>query len=213
MPIVTGARDDWLAISAAGLVVGSMALLSAIAVSAGVDSTAEALMAVRDEGGRWLSSALGYFVAAAGLALGVPALLAAVPGRGRGLAQAGVALLCVGFTGLAGFAFMLILVRSLVVTEVIDAPGLSEMAHESGLTAFLYTWLAAFYLGELLFALGLLRAGATVVPRWIPVLMLLHVAGVGLAGGPAWVAPVVTALLAMAFCGLGIRVAQAPRGA
>lgn len=209
---MTGQRDDWLAISAAGLVVGSMALLSAIAVSAGVDSTAEALMAVRDEGGRWLSSALGYFLAAAGLALGVPALLAAVPTRGRGLVQAGVALLCVGFTGLAGFAFMLILVRSLVVTGTITSAGLSTMSHESGLTAFLYTWLAAFYLGELLLALGCLRAGPGVVPRWIPALLLLHVAGVGLAGGPAWVAPVVTSLLALALSGLGIRVAQAPRG-
>ena len=208
---MTGARDDWLAISAAGLVVGSMALLSAVVVSAGVDSTAETLMAVRDEGGRWLASALGYFVAAAGLALGVPALLAAVPARGRGLVQGGVALLCVGFTGLAGFAFLLVLVRSLVVTGTVTAAGLTEMSHESGLTAFLYTWLGAFYLGELLLALGCLRAGSSVVPRWVPVLLLLHVAGLGLAGGPSWVAPVVTTLLALALSGLGIKVAQTPR--
>lgn len=205
-----GTRDDWLAVSAAGLVVGSMALLTAVAVSTGVDSTAEALMAVRDQGGRWLMSALGYFVAAAGLALGVPAILAAAPARGRGLVQAGVALLCVGFTGLAGFAFLLVLVRSLVVTDSISAAGLEEMSQEPGLTLLLYCWLGAFYLGELLLALGCLRAGGSVVPRWIPTLLLLHVGGLALAGGPSWVPPVVTTLLALALCGLGIRVAQAP---
>lgn len=124
--------------------------------------------------------------------------------------QAGVAFLCVGFTGLAGFAFMLVLVRSLVVTETVTAAGLEEMSHESGLTIFLFTWLGAFYLGELLLGLGCLRAGVAVVPRWIPTLLLLHVGGLALAGGPSWVAPVVTSLLAMALCGLGIRVAQRP---
>ena len=92
-----------------------------------------------------------------------------------------------------------------------SAAGLEASAQEVGLTAFLVAWLGAFYLGELFLAVGYLRAGPGAVPRWIPALLLLHAAGLALAGGPGWVPPVVTALLALALSGLGIRVAQAPR--
>jgi hypothetical protein len=138
----------------------------------------------------------------------VPALLSALEGSGRVLGQCGVALLCLGFTGLGGFAFLLVLVRSLVVTETISAAGLEEIAREQGLTVFLGAWLGAFALGELLLAAGYLRSGTAVVPRWIPVLLLLHVAALPVAAAARETAPVVTALLVLALCGLGIRVAQ-----
>ena len=44
---------------------------------------------------------------------------------------------------------------------------------DAGLNAFLYGWIAAFYLGELLLAVALLRAGTT--PTWIPWMLILHV--------------------------------------
>lgn len=207
-PVAPDTQDDWLPISAAALLVGAVGLFAAAVLSPSGDSARETLMIVEEQGGRWLAGAVMYFIAAVGLTLGIPAVLACAPRRGRRLSQVAAGCLAVGYVGIAGFASLLIFLRALVVSDAVRAAQIQEATDEVGLEVFLFGWVGAFYLGELLLAIALLRAGRDVVPRWVAVAMLLHVASVTLAGGPDWVSDVATGVFALAFAGLAIRVAQ-----
>lgn len=167
-------------------------------------------MAVQDQQGHWLTGAMGFFFASAGLTLGVPAILAAAPRRGRRWAQTGAALLSVGFVGLAGFAFLLLAMRALVDIDAVTAAELTQLTDDGPVTVLMGVWLGALYLGELCVAVGCVLAGPARVPRWIPAGMVLHVIGLAGTGGPEWVPPVVTLFFALSFSGLGIRVILAP---
>lgn len=200
--------DDWLPVSAASLVTGAMALLLASMLTQSGSDAAETFMIVQKQSGQWLGGAVMFFIASVGLILGLPTIVVLVQGRGRRTGLAACVVLAIGFLGTAGYAALLIFFRALVVTDGVTVADVEAVNNETGLLGFVVAWIGAFYVGELLLAIALLRAGADVCPRWIPVLLLLHVASILASGGPDWVSKVAVLLVALPLCGLGIRVMQ-----
>jgi hypothetical protein len=69
---------------------------------------------------------------------------------------------------------------------------------------FLSVWVAGFYLGELLLAIALLRAGS--VPRWVPVALILHVLTFPLSNVlPEVVSKATVLLMVVGFAGIAIQ--------
>ncbi len=194
---------DWVPISAALLVTGAMALASGALLTPSGSSASETIRVVQQQDARWLVVASIYFVASVALTLGLPSVLYLLDGRGRVLGAVSSVVLAVGFIGTAGYAMLMVFFRALVKVGVIHSGGLDAVTKEGGLEVFLYGWIAAFYLGELLLALALFRAGTT--PRWVPTVLLLHVLSLpvsSLLPGPASKATIL--LLAAGFAGIAI---------
>jgi hypothetical protein len=200
---------DWLPVSAAALVTGAMALLLATVLTQGGSTAADTLMTVQEESGRWLGGSLMYLLASVGLVLGLPAIIMLVRGRGRRTTMAACGVLAVGYIGTAGFAALLLFLRALVLTDGVDAEAINDVSDEFGLVAFLGIWIAAFYLGELLLAIALLRAGPDVIGRWVPAVLIAHiVVSLGASSAPDWVSQASVVLAALPLCAIGIRVTQ-----
>lgn len=195
---------DWVPVSAALLVTGAMALAFASLLSpTGGDST-DTLTIVAEHDQRWMVVAVIYFLASVALTLGLPSVLTLFDQRGRLLGVTSAVVLSVGFIGTAGFAMLMVFFRALVITHAIQGQALNDVTSENGLSVFLYGWIAAFYLGELLLALALLRART--IPRWVPALLLAHVAGLPLGSVlPAVVGKAFVLLLALGFAGVAIQ--------
>jgi Na+/citrate or Na+/malate symporter len=101
---------------------------------------------------------------------------------------------------------LLMFVRALVMNDAIPDATTLAVTRDAGLTGFLYVWIAAIVLGELLLAIALLRARAT--PRWIPALLLAHVVLLPMAPYlPEFIGSASPLLLVVALCSLGIRAA------
>lgn len=200
---------DWLPVSAAALVTGAMALLLASVLTQNGETAADTLLIVEEASGRWLGGALMYFLASVGLVLGLPSIIVLVRGPGRRTTMAACSVLAVGYVGTAAYAAMLVFLRALVVTDSVDAAAIDDVSDEAGLLVFVAIWVGAFYVGELLLAVALLRAGPGVIGRWVPVLLVLHIA-VALASpvAPDWVGRVAVVLAALPLCAIGIRVTQ-----
>ena len=80
---------------------------------------------------------------------------------------------------------------------------LDEAVHEMGLTVFLYGWIAGFYLGELLLAIALLRAGTT--QKWVPLVLIAHVASLVVSSVlPHSLSSALVLLTAVGFAGVAI---------
>lgn len=200
--------SDWLPVSAASLVTGAMALLLATVLTQNGADPAETFMLVQEQSGRWLGGAVMFFLASVGLILGLPSIVVLVQQRGRRTALAACVVLAVAYLGTAGYAALLIFFRALVLTDGVTVADTEAVNSEIGLLGFLVAWIGAFYVGELLLAIALLRAGPLVCPRWIPVLLLFHVASIVLSAGPEWMGKVAVVLVALPLCGLAIRVTQ-----
>ncbi len=179
--------DDWLPVSAAALVAGAMALLLATVLTTDGATAQETFLTVREQSGRWLGGAVMYFLASVGLILGLPAIIVLVQGRGRRTAMTACVVLAVGYLGTAGYAALLIFFRALVVTDALTPAALENAATETGLLGYVVAWVGAFYLGELLLAAALWRAGPDVIARWVPLALLGHVLSLAFVGGPTWV--------------------------
>ncbi|WP_182524683.1 hypothetical protein [Nocardioides dongkuii] len=205
-------RNEWVPASAALLVTGAMALALASILTPDGSNAAETLRLVREQDSRWLAVSAIYFLAAAMLILGLPSLLVLLDRpRGRYVGLAGVVSLAIGFVGVAGYAALLVFFRALVKTEAIRDQALDALGEDVGLRIFLYGWIVAFLLGELLLAAALLRARST--PRWAPLLMLGHVLTVPLAALlPDAVTRTTALAFALAFAGVGVRAADAHLG-
>ncbi|MEI5671689.1 MULTISPECIES: hypothetical protein [unclassified Nocardioides] len=200
-------RNDWVPASAALLATGAMALALASLLTPTGSGGSETLQLVRENDNRWLAVSAIYFLAAAMLILGLPSVLVLVPGPGRYVGMSAVVALAVGFIGIAGYAMLLVFLRALVVTDAIRDKSIDAVTEEAGLLVFLYGWIVAFYLGELLLGVALLRAGS--VPRWIPLLMLLHVLTLPLGALlPNAVSKWSILVFGLAFAGIGIRSAN-----
>lgn len=201
--------DDWLPVSAAALVTGAMALLLATVLTQDGATAQDTLQIVESASGRWLGGALMYFLASVGLVLGLPSIIVLVRGRGRRTAMAACVVLAVGYVGTAGFAALLVFLRALVVTDSVDAAALADVSEEAGLLTFIAIWVGAFYIGEVLLALGLLRAGSEVIARWVPVVLLGHVVvSLASSAAPSWMGQVTVLMAALPLCAIGIRVTQ-----
>lgn len=200
-------RNDWVPASAALLVTGAMALALAALMTPTGSSGSETLQLVRENDSRWLAVCAIYFLAAAMLILGLPSLLTLLADRGRYVGLAGIVALAIGFLGVAGYAMLLVFFRALVVSDALVDRGIDAVSEETGLVVFLYGWIGAFYLGELLIAVALLRART--VPRWVPLLMLVHVAVLPLESVlPDTFARATNLLFALAFAGVGMQAAS-----
>lgn len=200
-------RNDWVPASAALLVTGAMALALASLLTPTGSSGAETLHLVRENDNRWLAVAAIYFLAAAMLIIGLPSVVTLVTGRGWHVGWVAVVSLAIGFIGVAGYAMLLVFLRALVVTDAIRDRGINDVTEEAGLLVFLYGWIVAFYLGELLLAGALLLSHS--VPGWVPLLMLLHVLLLPLGMlVPDGVSRWSILVFAIAFAGAGIRAAN-----
>lgn len=194
---------EWVPVSAASLVTGAMALSFGSLLTPSGDSSLETLRIVEQQDGRWLAVAAIYFVASVALTLGLPSVLFLLTTRGRVLGAISCIVLSVGFIGTAGYAMLMVFFRALVKTDSIRGQGFTEVTEDIGLSIFLYGWIAAFYVGELLLALALLHAGTT--PRWVPILLLAHVVSLVVASLlPDPVAKASILLTAFAFAGVAI---------
>lgn len=203
-------RMDWVPGSAALLVMGVMALSVGSVLSPSGGSAAETLRLVEEQDGRWLAVAVIYFLASAALMLGLPAVLTLFERRGRKLGLLSATVLAIGFLGIAGYAMLLVFFRALVITDAIREEALERAVGETGLTVFLFGWVVAFYLGELLLAVALLIAGS--VPQWVPALLVLHVLLLPLTSVlPDAVSSYSVLVMAGAFAAIGIRAASPER--
>ena len=196
-------RNDWIPASAAAFVTGAMALAFGSLLLPSGSSTADTLQVARNQDGRWLAAAVIFFIAAVALTLGLPAMLSVFDRRGRTLGMLSAVVLAVGFLGIAGYAMLIVFFRAIALETPLTGAELDNAVHEAGLTVFLYGWIAAFYLGELLLGVALLRAGTT--QRWVPIALFAHVASVAVTPFlPKSVASVMVLLVAVGFAGVAI---------
>ena len=200
-------RIDWVPYSAAALVLGATALSVGALILPSGDTAETTLRLAEADGGRWLAVAVLYFLAAVTLTMGMPSILTFFQVRGTKLGLTAIGVFTVGCIGLAGFAMMLVFFQALAENHAIKAGAIDAAGSEVGLTVFLLGWIGAFYLGELLLAIALLRAGN--VPLWIPGALILHVVLLPATAILGVQAPPVTALLiTVALCGVGITANQ-----
>lgn len=201
-------KVDWVPYSASALVAGSIALSMGGLLMPTVGDAGDSLRIVQEQDGRWLAVAAMYFGAAVALTVGLPVVLTLLGPRGGGRGLLGTGLLVVGCIGTAGYAVLLVLFRALALNDSIDPDTLDTLTQDVGLSAFLAIWIAAFYAGEVLVAWGLLLAGST--PRWVPLMLLLHVASLPLSSVlPAQLGAGAVLLVTAGLCGIGITASYA----
>jgi hypothetical protein len=200
-------RIDWVPYSAAALVLGATALsVGALLLPTG-DGAAMTLQVAESQGGRWLAVAVLYFLAAVTLTLGMPSILTLFTVRGARFGMTAIGVFTVGCVGIAGFAMLLVFFRALAVTDAIEVGSIDQVSSEAGLSVFLLGWIGAFYLGELLLAIALLLASTT--PRWVPGVLLLHVALFPLSSFlPDRVQSLTVLLVTVGLCGVGVTANQ-----
>lgn len=196
-------RIDWVPFSASSLVAGATMLSIGALMMPSAESSADTLQLAQEEGGRWLAVSGLYFVSAVALTIGLPAILVLFERRGARLGLTAVSVFAIGSVGLAGFAMILVFFRALVTTDAVDAAALDVASQETAFLIFLYAWIIAFYLGELLLAIAMFAARTA--PLWIPGLLVLHVALFPVSELlPADVQPLTALLITIALSGVGI---------
>ena len=196
-------RMDWIPASAAAFVTGAMALTFGSLLLPSGSSTADTLQVARNEDGRWLAAAVIFFIASVALTLGLPAAMSLFDRRGRTLGMVSAVILAVGFLGTAGYSMLIVFFRAIALETQLTGAELDEAVHEMGLTVFLYGWIAGFYLGELLLAIALLRAGTT--QKWVPLVLIAHVASLVVSSVlPHSISSALVLLTAVGFAGVAI---------
>jgi hypothetical protein len=197
-------RTDWLPVSAALLLTGALALALGSILLPSSDGADETLRVVQQQGGVWMAAAAIYFLASVFLTLGLPSLIGLFPRRGRVLGLVSAVVLEFGFIGTAGYAMLMVLFRALVNTDSLVDRNLDDLTSDTGLQVFLYGWVLAFLLGELLLGLALLRAGT--VGRWVPLVLVLHVLSVPVTAAlPAWVGKGAILLFVAGMAGVAVQ--------
>jgi hypothetical protein len=201
---------DWVPVSAALLLTGALALCLGAFLLPDSDNAATSIRIVQDQGGQWLTVAVILFLASVFLTLGLPSILTLFTRRGWTLALMSAILLEVGFIGTAGFSMLMVFFRSLVATQALRGSGsLEDATAEAGLVVFLYAWIVALYVGEVLLGVALLRARAT--PRWVPAALILHGLTLPVSGMlPEWLGKGSILLLVVGFAGIAIQATSSP---
>ena len=196
-------RIDWVPFSASALVAGATALsVGALLMPASEDGGAS-LRIVQEQGGQWMAVAGLYVFASVALTVGLPCVLTLFDKRGVRTGLTALAVFTIGCVGIAGFAMLLAFFRALALNETIDAASVDEVTQDPGLAIFLYGWIGAFYLGELLLGIALMLAKTT--PRWVPFVLIAHVALFPVSGIlPESVQPLTALLVTIGLAGVGI---------
>lgn len=194
---------SWLPQSAAALASGAIALTLGTLLLPSSSGSEQLVGAVQTKDAQWLMACVAFFIASFGLTLGLPAVLSLSGARGRRTLGSGVAVFSVATIGLSGYAAFLVFFRAVVVDELIAPEQVAGLSSDTGLTTFLGVFVAAFYLGELLIAVGLLRSRS--VPQWVPVLLLAHVASLVVRDVlPDGLQPFLTLLFGVALVGAAV---------
>ncbi|GGD06161.1 hypothetical protein [Nocardioides daphniae] len=172
-------RNEWLAVSAAALVIGATALFFGSHLTPRPTGDGAILRLVHADPDAWTTAAVVLMVASTGLLFGVSSMTPLV--RGRGVVPGIVGLLLLAFAAvvLAGFAMQLVLLRALSVEGGVDADSMAAAMRDPLQQGMLKVGFGAFYVGEVMLALAFLRSATT--PRWVPALFLLHVAAMAVA--------------------------------
>ncbi len=200
-------RIDWVPFSASALVAGATALSVGTLLMPSSEDSGDSLRIVQEQGGQWMAVAGLYFFASVALTVGLPSVLTLFDKRGARTGLTALAVFTAGCVGIAGFAMLLAFFRAMVLTDEVDPALFDEVTKDPGLSIFLYGWIAAFYLGELLLGIALLMAKTT--PTWIPVLLLVHVALFPLSSVlPVTVQPLTSLLITVGLAGVGISANQ-----
>jgi hypothetical protein len=198
-------RLDWVPYSAAALVLGATALSVGALLTPQLSEGNVLLSDFADT--RWLAVALLYFIASASLTVGMPSVITLFERRGRKLGLSAIGVFTVGTLGIAGYAFLIAFMRALAEEGGIGTLDLELVSENAGLLAILYGWIGAFYLGELLLGIALLRASTT--PKWVPAVLLLHVALFPVSSLlPVEVQSLTALLVTVGLCGVGVTANQ-----
>ena len=196
-------RIDWVPFSASALVAGATALSVGALLMPSSDDSSDSLRIVQEQGGQWMAVAGLYFFASVALTIGLPSVLTLFDKRGSRTGLTALAVFTIGCVGIAGFAMLLAFFRALALNDSIDPASVDQVTDDPGLAIFLFGWIGAFYLGELLLGIALLMAKTT--PTWIPVLLLVHVALFPVSNLlPASIQPLTALLITVALAGVGI---------
>jgi hypothetical protein len=167
-------RIDWVPFSASALVAGATALSVGALLAPDLDGESGAIRAVEAHDMRWFAVALLYFVASVLLTVGWPSVLTLFDKTGFRTCLSALAAFAMGTVGIAGYAMILGFLRALVKDNAdLTASVLESVIRQPGFAVLLYSWIVAFYLGELLLGIALLRAKQ--VPTWIPAVLIAHV--------------------------------------
>lgn len=134
----------------------------------------QVIEAVRGDGAAWVMASASFFLASIGLTMGLPAILWLFPTRHQTPVLVALWIWSVGTIGTAGVAAVLILFRATVQAVGVTPAEVEALGQDPSLRVGLLAVLGAFYLGELMVAVLLLRW--RVVSRWVPGAMLAHVA-------------------------------------
>ncbi len=134
----------------------------------------QVIVALDQQDAAWLMASASFFLASVALTMGLPAILFVLPPRRHVAAMVGMWIWAVGTIGTSALAAFLILFRATVRVVEISPEDVEQLSRDRVLSLSLLFVIGSFYLGELVVALVLLRT--SVVPRWIPALLLLHVA-------------------------------------
>lgn len=129
---------------------------------------------VQSDDALWLMAAAAFFLASVGLTLGLPAIYSLLPPRLSSIGMVGLWVWSFGMIGTAGLSALLVLFRAVARELEPTVEQIEVLAADPGLTISALGFVGAFYFGELVVALVLLR-GRT-VGRWVPLLMLGHLA-------------------------------------
>lgn len=198
-------RLDWVPYSAAALVLGATALSVGALLTPQLSEQNVLLSDFADT--RWLAVALLYFIASASLTVGMPSVITLFERRGGKLGLSAIGVFTIGTLGIAGYAFLIAFMRALAQEGGIGTLDLELISQNAGLLAILYGWIGAFYLGELLLGIALLRASTT--PKWVPAALLLHVALFPVSSFlPAEVQSLTALLVTVGLCGVGVTANQ-----
>lgn len=197
-------KVDWVPYSASALVAGATALaVGSVLMPTSAGESSQALRIVEQHDGRWLAVAVLYFGAAVALTAGLPAVLTLLENRGARVGLVATGVFAIGCIGTAGYAVLLVLIRALVLSDSIATDAFDALTADVGMGTFLYGWVIAFLAGELLLAVALWRSRT--VPRWIPLVLAIHVLTVPLGSlVPEQVGVWAVLLLTLAFAGIGI---------
>jgi hypothetical protein len=199
-------RIDWVPYSASALVVGASALSVGALLSPRTDDTRRLVTLVQDSPDQWMAMVGLYLVSSVGLVLGLPSVLSLFERRGSRTALVAVAVFTVGCLGTVAYAVLLAVYRAMVIEEQLTS-SIEELARQADLIPVLVVWVATFLLGEVLLGIALLLARA--VPRWIPIVILVHAAlALFSQAMPQALATVVSLLITVGLAGLGIYASQ-----
>lgn len=168
-------RKEWLALSAAALVTGASALFFGAFLTPRPTGDGQIFRLASADPDLWTTAALILFVGALGMLFGISCAVTLVQRKGFRTGVSAMGLIAFASVVLAGFAMQLVLLRALSSAGV-EADTLAAAVGDPLQQGLLVGGFAAFYLGEVLLALALYRAGTT--SRWVPAALVVHVGGV-----------------------------------